>query len=335
MLGSGDHYVPILKSKAAEISALKHLTPLEKGRLTPLIEILPETVSNEKKLKALATNISSSFGRNDPFFFDVSLIEAKKAVLDQIKSAGLKAIPVVSQSESDAYYKLIQPFERACLRVNVSRTLGDQSAEAIPALLEKSSKKPAEVDLVADFGPIQQRSAPRTSELAKVLFGRLPFLDRWRSVFVSATSFPTDLRSIRKDTAVTVPREEWRMFLQLRLLMKDIVISFSDYAIQHPVQAKVDPKIMQISTQLRITQKNDWLLIRGQSTKTAGYPYIRNVCKKALQDADPQPDSSFCWGDKFIVECAAGQRGTGSAGTWRQAGFSRHFAIVLSQLVDL
>jgi hypothetical protein len=183
--------------------------------------------------------------------------------------------------------------------------------------------------------PIQHRSAPRNAKLAKVLLGQLPFLDEWRSVFVSATSFPTDLSSLQKDTALTIPREDWHMFLRLRSSTKMPVIGFSDYAIQHPNLVEIDPRIVSISTQLRITQKDDWLLIKGRSTKTEGFEYIRKVCRKAIHEAKPPPNADFCWGDKFILECASGDAGTGNATTWRQAGFSRHFAIVLSQLAEL
>ncbi|HTD15672.1 MAG TPA: hypothetical protein VK673_10850 [Chthoniobacterales bacterium] len=91
---------------------------------------------------------------------------------------------------------------------------------------------------------------------------------------------------------------------------------------------------MSISTQLRITQKDSWLLIKGQSTRAAGFEYIRKVSRKALELAQPRPDAEFCWGDKFILQCARGAGNTGNATTWRQVGFNRHFAIVLSQLSD-
>lgn len=55
---------------------------------------------------------------NDPVFVDVSLVESKKIVLDQIESAGLKLIPVVSQTDKLAYSKSIRAFERACLRLD-------------------------------------------------------------------------------------------------------------------------------------------------------------------------------------------------------------------------
>ena len=52
----------------------------------------------------------------------------------------------------------------------------------------------------------------------------------------------------------------------------------------------------------------------------------------AIDNSDPPIDANLSAGDKFILECAAGATGTGNATTWRQAGFSRHFAVVLSQL---
>jgi hypothetical protein len=78
MLESSDHYVPILKSKAAELNALSHLTPLEKTKVTPLIEIQPDQVSTQEKLENFAKKLVHSFSSTDPVFIDVSLVEKKR-----------------------------------------------------------------------------------------------------------------------------------------------------------------------------------------------------------------------------------------------------------------
>lgn len=332
MLGDSDHYVPILKSKSAELNALKDLSPIEKGRVTPLIEVLPDTIPDEAKLKAFAKKLASAFGSKDPVFIDLSKIDAKKIALKQFESAGLKLIPVVSHTDKPAYHKLVGSFERACLRLDVNFLFGDQSASEVKVLIESLNKKPTNIDLIIDFGTIEPNSAPRNAQAARLSLGRLPFLNELRGIFVSATSFPSDLSGIRRDTILRIPREDWHMFLQLRSLSQSPSIGFSDYAIQNPEVANIDPRIISISSQLRITEKNDWLWIKGRSTKTASYEYIRKVCQAAIDNSDPPIDANLSAGDKFILQCASGATGTGNATTWRQAGFSRHFAVVLSQL---
>ena len=185
-----------------------------------------------------------------------------------------------------------------------------------------------------DFGPIEEHSAGRNAEVVKAVVQRLPMLTQSRSLTVSTTSFPTDLSDVRRDATLEVRREDWRTHLLLRSSQTSPAVGFSDYAIQHPKVVELDPRIISVSTQLRVTQKDSWLLIKGRSTKAAGFEYIRKVCSKAVEMAKPTPNAGFCWGDEFILECAQGSGKTGNATTWREVGFNRHFAMVLSQLGD-
>jgi hypothetical protein len=76
MLGSADHYVPILKSKAAELRALNHLTVMERSRVTPLLEIIPGQVSTKKQLETLTKQLVDAWGLKDPLFIDLSIQES-------------------------------------------------------------------------------------------------------------------------------------------------------------------------------------------------------------------------------------------------------------------
>jgi hypothetical protein len=61
----------------------------------------------------------------------------------------------------------------------------------------KLGKKASDVDVILDFGAIEERSAARNAEVAKLLLQRLPLLIESRSLVVSATSFPSDLSRVQ------------------------------------------------------------------------------------------------------------------------------------------
>jgi len=156
MLGSADHYVPILKSKAAELRALNHLTVMERSRVTPLLEIIPGQVSTKRQLETLTKQRDDARGLKDALFIHVFRVGNKKNVLDQIRSSQLKLIPVVSLQDQDTYHKLILSFDRACLRLDVEDLLSGEPSTKLSSLLEKLRKKASDVDVILDFGAIER-----------------------------------------------------------------------------------------------------------------------------------------------------------------------------------
>jgi hypothetical protein len=112
--------------------------------------------------------------------------------------------------------------------------------------------------------------------------------------------------------------------------------TFADYGIGHPdpVEEAFDPRRMSISGQLRYTADAYWLMVKGRSTKTAGYDQMRALCQRLMERPEYSgPD--FSWGDKYVRDCAAGAVGPGNPTVWRKIGTTHHLMFVANQLATL
>jgi hypothetical protein len=112
--------------------------------------------------------------------------------------------------------------------------------------------------------------------------------------------------------------------------------TFSDCAIQHPRGVEgFDPRIMQVSASIRYTLPEDWLLLKGESTRFKQpsvqfpdlatrlvYGHLRSHFRGA----------THCEGCASIKAAADGAPRFGSAEAWRRLGTMHHISTVAEQL---
>ena len=115
--------------------------------------------------------------------------------------------------------------------------------------------------------------------------------------------------------------------------------TFSDCVIQHPAGVEgFDSRIMPVSAAIRYTLENEWLLIKGESTKAirAGEQFPALAHKLVYGNFR----SSFCGSDHCngchaMKAAADGAPSLGSAGVWRQLGTIHHLSVVTQALASL
>ena len=115
--------------------------------------------------------------------------------------------------------------------------------------------------------------------------------------------------------------------------------TYSDCAIQHPKGVEnFDFRTMQVSASVRYTVRNQWLLIKGESTKTT--PAIEQFPDLATQLtyghlSGYYAGSDHCLGCIQIQDAANGVKGLGSPGVWRRIGTIHHLTTVVEDLLAL
>lgn len=112
--------------------------------------------------------------------------------------------------------------------------------------------------------------------------------------------------------------------------------TYSDCALQHPKGVEgFDPRIMQVSAAIRYTLPQDWLLIKGESTRTVPpskqFPDLATQLVYGFFRRD-FAGPSHCPGCDSMKAAADDAPGFGSAEAWRRLGTIHHVKSVVDGL---
>jgi Beta protein len=352
-------YVPILKGKEGEYGALGSMSPEEKERMTPLIEIppipwdhtngVPEKIIDQHLMK-VDRKLEKSWGTQQPFFIDLRWIGDRERMSDrthplahlfsQIRLRALKAIPVTGLIRSNDYQvacrEIVETDKRGvCLRLQKEDFEEEQPVEAsVTKLLASLRVSPEKTDLVLDLGSLLAESGEESSLDVVTLVESIPFTKKWRSLVLAATGFPVDLMGLPRSEVSTLPRLEWALWCSVAGDSRIVrTPAFGDYAIAHPQPPEVDPRLMRASASIRYTTKDVWLVLKGKNLRDHGYRQFHDVSKSLLKN-DAYSGPEFSWGDRYIKDCAHRLVSSGNLTTWRRVGTSHHLAYVMQQIAN-
>ena len=261
-----NHYVPILKGRQGELTALAALDGGARGRLTPLIEVAPipwdfeadgPAKSAEAHLHPVPTNIAKAWGSVRPVFVDLAWIaedsmadgtQPVATVLAGLRAADVQSIPVTGVSRSDRHIAAIRDViaedrRGVCLRLERDDLRGIKLlADSLEATCSALGVGVADVDLLLDFKDYDGGQAPAIEMAAGVALSALPRPHEWRSLTLAGGAFPLNLTGVQGEARV--PRADWEVWRALAIDRADEVPrrpGFADYAVQHPEPQEVDP----------------------------------------------------------------------------------------------
>lgn len=359
------HYIPILKGRLGEFTALSHVDADHLDRMTPLLEVVPGAVEFDDDGDPTAASVSLDLSRftdrivgrwaNRRVIVDAALVPGSPAgrppiveLLDGLHRRGQRVIPTVRPSDDDDIVTQVreamqaggQPAPGACIRL-AGEDLDDTNVpipEALDRVVRLLRIEPGAVDLVLDFAAIaDEQAAAFASRIARLIVGELPYVDDWRTVAVAAGAFPTDLNSVQPNVLSSLTRHDAAIWRGIRSRVAGRVPSFADYAIAHPVMpatAGFAP-----APQLRYTAEQEWLVMKGRKSDRRGAKQFFDICRTVAAHPEFTPDLS--WGDRRIALATAADDdalqanpGTGNAMVWRAIGTSHHLAFVVSRLAN-
>jgi hypothetical protein len=280
----------VLKGRAGEFAALKETTTVAKEGMTPLIEIPPvpwDFVSDAPAKSAadhvakFATNLASSWGMTTPVLLDGTLLAPDDLVkglhplaevVREARDMSVAVVPVWSPGSPSPYTAAVRELvsegdEGLCLRL-VGDDLADEStADAIATM----AVDPSSVDVVLDLGAVTSDPGSLRRIIQSTL-DDLPHIDGWRTLTVTATSFPVNLAGVGADSVDFMSRLEWQAWLRLFEREDSLtrLPTFGDYGIAHPDVPSIDPRVMQRSAQIRYTTDDDFLIVKGRSVSLHG-----------------------------------------------------------------
>jgi hypothetical protein len=351
-------YVPILKARLGEFSAVQTMPVTERSQVVPLFEVPPVPWDHQnhvpaktvdEHLKNLTKHVQSSWGPDRVCFADLGLLhEAERmasgihpirAMFEGFRRHGLKVVPVTGLiRDNDHQISCLETLKidglGICIRLQPEDFRDEfELNSSLDDLLKRFELTPREVDLILDLGPLEQSVRSHASRAARFI-SALPTLESWRTFVVAATGFPVNLMGFPQSAISNIPREEWALW---RGLISDPSISrkpvFGDYGIAHAEHSDIDPRKMTTSACIRYTSDRSWVICRGKGLKAHGFQQFHDVARRLMGHVSYK-GPEFSWGDNYIADCAKRNVGCGNLTTWRRVGTSHHIAFVNRQVAE-
>lgn len=326
-------YIPFLKAKRGELTAIGALAPDVKAAICPFLDFPRkkakyDTETYAKMMNSIFRGIKRHWGKNAEFYFDDFDIDELPPVkghhqyayaLNALKE--LQVIPVVALNRTKHNHvvaKLKRDGEVASNTV-AFRVEQDDFAdyEAIEdqidydlATVFKEFKK---VDLVLDCRLCNGKDASETGIQIATFAGKFcKAYDKVRNVIVTGSSIPASSSDLLEtNTNRTVPRKELAIIRKARDF-SEVKLIAGDYTTVSPCysDADLDPKILLniMTARLTYTFEGFHYFIRGQSIKSAGYEQYTGLAK-ALCNQTFFRGPSYSMGDEYLHQKSQGLGG--------------------------
>lgn len=347
-----NHYIPVLRWKQAEWKALANLHLADRTRMTPLIEITPQSVAPRQRRATTAEMLAKNAEdmrnswNSSSLFVDLWLLDSHteacgvhplEYLAQRASAEHVSLIPVTGLDRRSDYQSAVRSVIEAdakgvCIRLLEKELVRPALREQLDQLLYELSIHCEETDLIIDY---QVTSCHALAYAG--LCALLPHLKEWRTLTVVSGNFPRDLTGFSVG-AHLLPRRDW-------ITWRDQVTatphlprrpSYGDYTIQHAMY-RAPPQRPNFSASIRYTTEVDWLIMRGEGVFHVGSPgFDQWPANAQLLCARPEfCGGNFSYGDQYIEHMGQQTTRSGSAETWLRAGINHHMTYVVRQIASL
>jgi hypothetical protein len=343
-------YVPLLKGRQGEFSALAEIQPLTRQHILPLVELVPAPTDDRSSIKAIVDKSVSKLrtwaGHRllDAGYLatEVDLGNQLGAVAYSVMKAheeGIAATPVARLNDEDQALSDAAAIHRD-FGGGVSIRLGTEDLEEDPedvvdtlqSVMSTLGVRAPDVDLVFDLGTIAGDLAVHAgARFVADLLRNLPTPGDWRQIVVAGGAFPSDLSSVAAWKLGEFPRYDAQLFdrlLQRRRIPRQP--TYGDYAVAHP--ELVLGNAFPAPPQLRYTVADRWLVLKGRRNDPRGHDQFFMVCEHISQHPEFVGEA-LGKADARIAH--AKDHGPGNASTWRQIATTHHLDYLVQRLTSL
>lgn len=353
----GEHYVPVLQNRGGERTALERAATETWERMTPLIALVddkkgPSQPVNHATARSWLKDLALPLG-DHLFFLDLLRLSASRPVetkkqgkvplLEAVYAAARKRdlnfIPVAPVGYGDiSHLSLVadavaEDRRGAALRYRPNESVlptGKTHASVLSAALQSLCLDAPDADLLVDLAYIDPDAVVDPNHLASELRAMLS-VGRWRSVVLLGSSIPSALTCVEEGEVGTITRQEWNLWRSLASIPLGRVVSYGDYAIQHPLPPGKGGPGMRAN--VRYTEGSETVIARGYAVMQEGSAQYADLCLKLRSRSGFE--STYTWGDEVIDLCSRRRHRTGGQTLWRGVGTSHHLRTVVEQLQGL
>ncbi len=335
-------YYPVLLAKPGEFSALAHLSQLVKEEISPIIQVLPESID-----KILGAFLPGWTFAGNQLYLDFSLYTVfdrrTKNFISSLVSGGINVIAVVQPNSDPRYLTIIKglvstgEIENVCIRFS-NGSGGFLNVDSdISSLLTTLSLGRDKASVLLDFGLAEATNFNIIAALAAGTITGISHNRDYINIIIACSSFPENLTSLTPPGRLyRLPRYEWSIWqsLQGQGRLKGL-IKYGDYGTKYPFFT--DAKF-QGTCSIKYTVEKEFIIYRGE--KSGNHPdgngqYI-TFAGRLIRTTD-YPGSTFSWGDGDIDRIANEvmtdrKRKPGSSATWVTISQNHHLALLHSLL---
>ncbi|WP_301366454.1 beta family protein [Streptomyces xanthophaeus] len=344
-------YVPILKGKAGEFSALAHVTPAVRSCIRPVMELVPNPDVWDV-LETFCDRAMNAVPKGAVLTVDSGALPTARVLEGKAggpmarlsESLGLRGVvmcPVVRYTDSrdvlaEASQAVASHQSGVCLRVSGAADMPECLPDhgKIRWLLRMLHLDPEEVDLLIDAGPVDS-SAVR-DRLADRALAALTALSpwRWRRECVAAGAFPANLTGFPRGRATPVARRDAQLWRRVLSGYRGSSPDFGDFGVTHPRMPEKSRGTPHPN--MRYTTPDDWQVFVYPRIRSGNDDFFTLSADLVASSYRPSTGARTSWGDARLKECAMRQRSKAGGGTeWRAWATSHHLAVVTSNLNTL
>jgi hypothetical protein len=230
-----EFYLPILKSKFGEFTALSKLDNVQKESIAPLFEITPlEWDQTERKVPRTLHDHLDSFCKkvstkwpSGNCFIDSGLlhwngIDNRKEieyVFDKLSVKGIYPSPIVTLSSPNDLLDSILNIKKnhgikdVGIRVTPKDVTALEFNDNMGEILEYLGLLPTNCHLIFDLADSNFSDVDNFSDSILATLETFPYLVQWRSFTIAGTAFPAS--NLIKEGITDFSRNEWMLYLQL------------------------------------------------------------------------------------------------------------------------
>jgi len=326
-------YVPLLRTKAGEVTALHNLTAAAKQRISPIVHVVaaPPATFVTKLSAAWANEIAL----DGLFNFGVTGSTSVFAdMLRDLRQAGVTAIPSVEVNADSRYVAAAKKFI-ITRQPNLVVKVAIAQLPVLQAWVTAQGWKPKNVDLVITAGHVAEYGDGQfAGYVGHAINNGLTTPAAWRSVTLASAAAPKDTGSLQVGMN-QVPRLDWALWQKVRTQV-GFQLDYGDYGIAHP--DLTDPPgvaMTKATVSVRYTIDNAWLVIKGRPTTGASGQPMANQYRQHARTlhAHQQFDKlQGCWADGRITAIATTPTKSGSRTTWVEICANRHLMFIADRL---
>jgi hypothetical protein len=336
-------YTPILQIKEGELKALGNLLPVDKPKMIPLIQLLPDLATTRKgnyvaeRMKPLGEGWSFLDNRLyvDPVFVGDDYPEVMRLFFNEIKQNHINIIPVVRPDSSD----LIKNFAKdyllygICIRISSNNVSADIINNTLANYQSLFSLNDNEIDLLIDFGVVTSDNETHFYNSFENVYSKIHKVKSIRKLIISAGSFPGELGKLAKDSITKIPRTEWSLWGRIKKFTENATnLVYSDYGNVHPIYNPDNAK-HRGTCSIKYTDTDGFIIFKGeQASKSPISTGQYREKSKVLVTMSCYSGNMFSWGDQYILDCAEGKENHGGSTTWVKITQNHHFVKMLRLL---
>lgn len=336
------NYVPILKSKPAEIWAWTNLSATVLTASRVLFELVPTDTKTSSVLNfvnrltrnypggQIITVDCDYFGQGSRVVTDISQELHKRNVYER---------PVLRLSDTPAILGQIRQAcalhgQGACLRLGSDTQDPDPNVaiQDVASTIASVGLNTSQVDLIIDFKVIDStRDVIRCVPLALGMLAWATTCGTWRSITLASGAFPKTVSGLALGLATGLDRFDAMLFARVAQGNPVITPDFGDYSINYPIFGPTPPRAP--NPNLRYTDGLQWQIERERRILPGNNSFY-TLCQRVVQ-ARYWAGRGYSAGDAEIERCSRSTGSPGSATNWLSFGGSHHMTHMVDRLATL